>query len=56
MISVANDNFEDVLKAVRQVRAMIAFNNIRTKVAENKAYMTEDEIEAEITAYREERR
>ena len=56
MLSVANDNFEEVLKAVRQVRAMIAFNNIRAKVAENNAYMTEEEINAEIAAYREERR
>ena len=56
MLDVANGNFEEVLKAIRQARAMMAFNKIREKVAKNNAYMTEGEIEAEIASAREEKR
>jgi len=56
MLSVTKENVEDVVKAIRQARAMMALNSIRQKVAATNAYMTEEEIEAEIAASRKERR
>ena len=55
MLDISEDNFEEVLRAVRQARAMIAFNTMR-KIAEDNGFMSEEEIEAEIQAAREERR
>ena len=51
MIDVSNSDFEQVLQAVRQAKAMIAFNTMRATAAEN-GYMTEEDIEAEISAAR----
>ncbi len=53
MIDISGDNFDDVVQAVRQAKAMIAFNNMR-KTAASHGYMTDEEIEAEIQAAREE--
>ncbi len=47
MIDVSQDNFDDVVQAVRQAKAMIAFNSMR-KSAEKKGFLSEEEIEAEI--------
>ena len=55
MLDISEDNFEEVLQAVRQAKAMIAFNSMR-KIAEDNGFMSEEEIEAEIQAAREERR
>ena len=55
MLDISEDNFEEVLRAVRQAKAMIAFNSMR-KIAEDNGFMSEEEIEAEIQAAREERR
>lgn len=51
MLDIADGNFEDTLKAVRQAKAMIAFNAMRTRASE-KGYMSEAEIEEEIAAAR----
>jgi PHD/YefM family antitoxin component YafN of YafNO toxin-antitoxin module len=55
MLDIAGGDFEEVLKSVRQARAMMAFTSLRKKVAMANAYMTEDEIETEIAAYRKEK-
>lgn len=55
MLDISGGDFESFIRAVRQARAMIAFNNMRRVAAEN-GYMTEEEIEAEIAAARAERR
>ena len=51
MIDIAEGSFEETVKAVRQAKAMLAFNSMHMKAAEN-GYMTDDEIEAEISAVR----
>ena len=51
LIDIAEGGFEETVKAVRQAKAMLAFNSMRMKAAEN-GYMTDEEIEAEISAAR----
>ena len=51
MIDISDGSFEETLRAVRQAKAMIAFNSMRTKAA-SKGFMREEEIEAEIDAAR----
>ncbi len=51
MIDVSSGNFEQVLQAVRQAKAMIALNSMRAAAAAQ-GYMTDDEIEKEIIAAR----
>ncbi len=51
MIDISDGNFEETLKAVRQAKAMIAFNMMRKKAAD-RGFMTDEEIEAEIDAAR----
>lgn len=51
MIDISDGNFEETLKAVRQAKAMIAFNMMREKAA-SRGFMTDEEIEAEIDATR----
>ena len=46
MLDISDDNFEEVLRVVRQTKAMMAFNNMR-KTAEANGFMTDEEIEAE---------
>ena len=53
LFDIADNDLEELLKAVRQARAMIAFNSMKSKVAK-KGYMSEDEIEAEIKEARKE--
>jgi hypothetical protein len=53
MLDIADGNFEEVVKSVRQVKAMIAFNSMRSRAAKN-GFMTDEEIEAEIKAARAE--
>ncbi len=47
LFDIADGDFEEILKAVRQAKAMMAFNSMKSKAAK-KGYMSEEEIEAEI--------
>ena len=51
MLDISENSFEEVIKAVRQAKAMRAFNNMRGKAAA-RGFMSEKEIKAEIQAYR----
>ena len=51
MIDIPDGGFDEVVQAVRQARAMIAFNNMRKKAAMS-GFMSDEEIEAEINAAR----
>ncbi len=53
LLDITDGNFEETLKAIRQAKAMIAFNSMREKAAKQ-GYMTDEEIEAEIAASRQE--
>ena len=54
MLTLTDGNFEDILSSVRQAKAMRALNAIRAEAAE-RGFLNEDEIEAEIKAYRREK-
>ena len=51
MLDISDGSLEETLKAVRQAKAMIAFNTMRERAAVN-GFMTDAEIEAEIAAAR----
>ena len=51
MLDISENSFEDVIKAVRQAKAMRAFNSMRGKAA-SRGFMPAKEVEAEIRAYR----
>lgn len=51
LLDIADGDFEETLKAVRQAKAAIAFNSMRSKAAAE-GYMSDEEIEAEIAAAR----
>lgn len=51
LLDISEDNFEIMLQAIRQAKAMIAFNNMRSRAAA-KGFMSDEEIETEITAAR----
>lgn len=51
LLDISDGSFEETLKAVRQAKAMIAFNSMRTN-ASSEGFMSDDEIEAEIRAAR----
>jgi PHD/YefM family antitoxin component YafN of YafNO toxin-antitoxin module len=51
LLDISNGSFEETLKAVRQAKAMIAFNAMRSKAAA-KGFMTAEEIDQEIAASR----
>lgn len=51
LLDITDGNLEETLKAVRQAKAMIAFNSMRIKAAES-GFMDEERIEAEIAAAR----
>lgn len=51
LLDISEDNFEVMLQAVRQAKAMIAFNNMRNRSQAN-GFMSTEEIEAEISAAR----
>lgn len=55
MLDISEDNFDEVVRAIRQAKAMIAFNSMKAVAAANR-YMTDSEIEEEIKATRSERR
>lgn len=47
LLDIADGDLEEMLKAVRQAKAMIAFNSMKAKAAK-KGYMSQEEIEEEI--------
>lgn len=51
MVNIADGSFEETVRAVRQAKAMIAFNAMRMQAAAQ-GYFTESEIEEEIRAVR----
>ena len=53
MIDIPEGGFDEVVEAVRQAKAMIALNSMRQKAA-RKGFLSEEEIEAEIRAARNE--
>lgn len=55
MLDISEDNFDEVVRAIRQAKAMIAFNSMKAVAAAN-GYMINSEIEEEIKAARSERR
>jgi antitoxin (DNA-binding transcriptional repressor) of toxin-antitoxin stability system len=55
MVDIPEDGFDETIQAIRQARAMIACNNMRAKAAKE-GFMTLEEINAEISAYRADRR
>ena len=53
MLNIENNELEELLWAIRQAKAMISINSMRMIAAQN-GYMTDEEIEMEINAYRRE--
>jgi len=51
MIDIPEGGFDDIVQAVRQAKAMIAYNNMRRKAAE-RGFMSDEEIEAVISDVR----
>lgn len=51
LFDIADGSLEETIKAVRQAKAIIAFNSMRAKAAVQ-GFMTDEEIEAEIAAAR----
>jgi len=51
IFDIADGGFEETVKAVRQAKAMIAFNSMRSRAAAS-GYMSDEEIESEIAAAR----
>jgi len=52
LLNIEDGSFEETLKAVRQAKAMIAFNSMRAKAAKH-GFMSDEEIENEIAAARQ---
>ena len=53
LLDISNEDLEETLLALRQVRAMRLFNSMRAD-ARRRGFLSEQEIEAEIKAAREE--
>ena len=51
LIDIAEDSFEETIKAIRQAKAMLAFNSMRAKAAKD-GFMSDEEIEREINTAR----
>ena len=51
LLDIADGSLEETLKAIKQAKAVIAFNSMREKAAK-KGYMNDDEIQKEIDAAR----
>lgn len=51
VVDIPEGGFDEIVKAVRQAKAMIAFNSIK-KRAVNEGYMTEEEINSLIAEVR----
>ena len=55
ILYIPDGKFEETLQTVRQAKAMRAMNAIRAEAAQ-RGFLSEEEIEAEIQAYRQEKR
>ena len=55
VLTITDGNFEELLGSVRQAKAMRALNAVRAEAAE-RGFLSEEEIEVEIRAYRREKR
>ncbi len=55
MIEIPEGGFDETVQAVRQAKAMIAFNQMRG-IASKHGYLSEDEIADEISAVRAKKR
>jgi prevent-host-death family protein len=55
LLNIPEGNFEETLAGVRQAKFMREFNRMREEAAE-RGFLSEEEIEAEIRAYRREKR
>jgi antitoxin (DNA-binding transcriptional repressor) of toxin-antitoxin stability system len=53
MLDITDNNLEEVARAFRQAKAMIAFNSMRKKAA-GRGFMSDEEIDGEIATYRKE--
>lgn len=53
MLDISDGSLDETLQAVRQAKAMIAFNTMRERAAMN-GFLSDAEIEAEIDAARSE--
>lgn len=51
LLDISEDDFEETLLAIKQAKAMIAFNSMRAKSAKN-GFMSDEEIEKEIAEAR----
>ena len=55
LLNIPEGNFEEALASIRQAKVMRDFTYMREE-AEERGFMTEEEIEAGIQAYRREKR
>ena len=55
LLNIPEGNFEETLASVRQAQAMRDFARMREEAAE-RGFMSDEEIEAEVRAYRREKR
>jgi prevent-host-death family protein len=55
LLDIPEGGFEETLSSIRQARAMRDFTRIREEAAE-RGFLSDQEIEAEIQAYRREKR
>ena len=51
MLNIREDNFDQVIRAVRQAKAMLALNHLRDLSA-GRGFMSDEDIEVEIAAAR----
>jgi PHD/YefM family antitoxin component YafN of YafNO toxin-antitoxin module len=51
MLNISEDNFDETIRAVRQAKAMLAFNHLRG-LAAARGFMPDEDIEAETAAAR----
>ena len=55
ILGIPDGNLEELLRSIRQAKAMRALTAIRAEAAE-RGFLSEEEIDAEIQAYRREKR
>lgn len=52
MLDISDGSLEETIKAIKQVKAIIAFNSMRSEASSN-GHMSDEEIEQEINAVRQ---
>jgi PHD/YefM family antitoxin component YafN of YafNO toxin-antitoxin module len=55
MLHISENNFEETLRLVRQAKVLRAMNDMREEAGE-RGFLSDEEINAEILAYRDEKR